>query len=159
METESYTKAEWFAKGYRWISVRDRTRCPDSEAPAVSTRQCHPALVLPEARLKSSSPHDSRQFPVSECLSRILQNTKKNYGFQEPVIPTEDNPKERWSEAHTGKHTPTCGIQRLYEQTPPRHVSHLLYHPSLHRTFLRRARALAHTQTGVSVSSGPSNAG
>lgn len=28
-----------------------------------------------------------------------------------------------------GKHTPTCVRQRPYEQTPPRHVSHLLYHP------------------------------
>lgn len=78
---------------------------PDSEAPAVSTRQCHPDLLLPAGRVKSSSsPHDTSQFPVSDYLSGVLRNAKKNDGFfrLEALIPQARHPQGKGSEAHKG---------------------------------------------------------
>lgn len=147
-------------------------RCPDSEAPAVSTRQCHPAPVLPTARVKSSSsPRDTSQFPVTVCQEfSTTPGRMIDFSGRSNYTPDKTSPREgglrHTEEEHGGKRIQACGIQTPSEQSPPRHVSHPpSFRPSYpspydHRTLLCRAESnCLQRRTGLCVSLAAGNAG
>lgn len=75
-------------------------RCPDSEAPVLSTRNATQLLFSLQPGL-SHPPHDTSQFPVTDYLSGILYTTKKDDRLlrQKQLYPRQDIPKGRGSEA------------------------------------------------------------
>lgn len=104
---------------------------------------------------------------VSVC-QEFSQTPRRMMDFKKQLYITEDNPKERWSEAHRGKHIPVeCGLHQWNTDPTWTDTSTICFtsfkssfpSPHAHRTFLCRVRAIALHTTGVSVFSAPSNAG